>query len=563
MQLLRKTIYPIFLLLAICSVIYSCDSSYLTRPIEPYNWKLDTTKVRLAYADITFQDILYQLNIDNSTIDPSDNILFSHTTTFNTENDNYIDLTLDEQNFTKEIETPISDATFTAIGGSPYIIPIGSPLATNIIQKDTFKNTIDITEKLSGALFETGNLTINIESSFDCDIDLFIKIPSISSKNDGLIYEASHTILNGQKTIEIDLRDYRANLSFDGENFDENLYNQFVIITESTFKFREGNNIQNTDKVTYKTQISNVQMNVIFGDFDTRPFDIEPKTISLNFFDEIKNYNIGLTNPKMTIKATNEFGFPIGVNITNTLARNSTTTETLTYAGITEDEKLIDNLLIFEGIESYNPPVTPKITNRTIDNSNSNLEDLIRIYPTELLINLTGEINPINKTPNKNFYSKEHDNLNVDVTIDIPIELSLDNVEIEENVPVDLSIIVNEINHAKFYVVTNNTLPLSGEIALRFYNNGINLNMNKANSVFESAVVSPETKTSIEPTENIAEFVFSGEEVKKLKQTTDIQILLTLNTPSAYESVKIESENSIDVVLISEFAGEFNFSTGL
>ena len=336
--------YPLILILIINSFL-SCDSSYLQRPIEPYKWELDTTKVRLAYATVELKDFLDKLNIENYEQDPLGNIFFSYTTSFNTKDDNFIDLSLADQNHTRETATPISKTTFDAVG-SPYEIPNGSALAKDIRVTETEDYQINIAEKLSGAFFETETLTIDFQSTFDCDIDLNITIPSISSISDNLIFKDSYTIKNGQKTLTIPLQNYYTNFTHNGTDYDPNTFNNFIVITESIFKLKEGNTIRDTDKIDIKTEISDIKMKVIFGDFEKKNFNIKPEIIKLDFFDDLQKYDIKLTNPKMTINATNDFGFPIGIDVTNFQAKRNTTTEFLNYSGTTDDEKTIENLFL-------------------------------------------------------------------------------------------------------------------------------------------------------------------------------------------------------------------------
>jgi hypothetical protein len=555
---MRVYYFIITFLLTLASLV-SCDATYLQRGIEPYQWELDTTKIRLAHATIELSDFLNKLNITDFEKDSIGNIFFSYQTSFNTKSENFIDLSLEDQNYLHETLTPISETTFESIGGSPYTIPTGSPLAQDITLNDTSQHTVDISENLTGALFETGNLTLEINSTFDCEIEMSIKIPSISKTSNNNIFDGLYTIKKGQENIVIPLNEYRANLTHNGTSYDENTFNNMVILTESVFKFKEGNTIRNTDKIEIDTKLDDILMEVVFGDFGTKNFNITPEIIELDFFKDLQDYNIKLTNPKMIIEASNEFGFPIGIDVTNTEAKTNSASQFLTYTGISEDEKLLNNILIIEGVDRYEENLSPKITNRVIDNSNSNLKDLIGINPTELIFDLTGNTNPIDKAPNKNFYSKKHNNLNIDLSIDVPMEVNFDDVNVIENINLDLSIISSEITFVKIYVVTNNSIPLSGEVELQFYNNGVNLNLNKQASAFESAITD-ETGKSIESTENTAIFEFKEEDLSKLRRTTNIQLLLKLNTPDSNESVKIESDNKLELYIKSELAGKLNFS---
>jgi hypothetical protein len=198
------------------------------------------------------------------------------------------------------------------------------------------------------------------------------------------------------------------------------------------------------------------------------------------------------------------------------------------------------------GIETYSSKATPEITEIIIDKTNSNFSDLLSIKPTEIILDVIGNANPINKLPNFNFFASINDGFQAELEIEAPLEVKFENIELTKSVEFDYEEDIENLVNFTLVLNTENSIPLSGNLKVLFMKNGVDLNVSKSFIGFDAADVESNGKSNGYQS-TTTEVTFSGNDLEKIKSATTIDIKCILDSPKDKDEVMLLGTNDLVV----------------
>ena len=535
-------------LLLFCTIIFtSCNVSYFDNEIE-MKWSGDLN-MPIGQINYTLTDVFQELDINDFNEDAEGNMSFNYIESISEgKNINY-DVAIEDLSFFVEIESPLTPAVFNAAGvSSPHTITAseiapGIPNPLIMSEKTTSQKIekFELTKNLTGASFIDGQLIIDIASNFTVDIHVTIEIPSLITKSGNAPYQTSKIITSLGKQLNIPLENYTIDFTQNADNL-EPTTNNFVINVTSEFDFKLGDTIKDTDKISVEANLTGAETAVVYGDFKQESFSFSSQSLNLDFFDSFDQGTITFANPKIKIKASNGYGFPIGIDLSKIRAVNQTSTLNLKY----DNDQGPENIIIINGIETYSSTASPVITEIIMDKTNSNVSDLLSLKPSEIILDITGKANPINKLPNLNFFASNNKGFEAELEIEVPLEVKFENIELTKSMEFNNGEDIEDLVNFVLVLNTENSIPLSGNLEVIFLNNGVDLNVSKSFVAFAAADIESNGKSS-EYKKTSTEVTFSENDLKKIKMATTIDIKCILNSHEEKNSVKLLGINDLIV----------------
>jgi len=535
-------------ILLLCTILVtSCDISYFDNEIE-MKWSGDLN-MPIGQIYYTLTDLFQELDINDIREDSEGNLSFNYIESISEgENSNYNVVIEDFSTFI-EIETPLTPAVFSAAGvSSPHTIVnseiapgIPNPLIGGKKISEQVIHKFELSKSLTGASFNGGQLILNIVSNFSVDVNITIEIPSLTTKSGNTTYQASQIIKNTGAQLKIPLENYNTDLTHNGVNFEQTT-NNIVINFLAEFDFKLGDTVKENDKISLSANLTSAKTEVIYGDFKQESFSVSSQSFPIDFFNNFGKGAVTFANPEMKIKATNGYGFPIGINLSSIRAENETSSLNLRYDGDQNQE----NMIIVNGIETYSSSATPVITEIIIDKTNSNFSDLLSLKPSEIILDVIGNANPINKLPNLNFFASINSGFEAELEIEVPLEVKFENIELSRSIEFNNGEDTKNLVNFILVLNTENSIPLSGNLEVIFLNNGVDLNVAKSFIAFDAAEIDSNGKSSGYKT-TYTEVAFSENDLEKIKTATAIDIKCTLNSPEGKNEVKLLGINDIVV----------------
>ena len=535
------------LLLFLIVIAASCDVSYFDHEVE-LKWSGDVN-ISIGSINYTLTDVFQELDINDLDEDSEGNLSFNYIKSISGEKNTSYDVAIEDLSTFIEIETPLLPAIFDDAGvTSPHTIVAseiapGTPnplIRTEEISKQVMQK-FELSKSLSGASFTDGELIIDIASTLSTDVIVTIEIPSLITKTLNSTYQTSQTITPFGTQLTIPLENYIIDFSQNAVGL-EPTTNNFVINVSSKFDFKIGDTVTDDEKISVKANLTGSKTSVIYGDFGQERFSFSSQSLRLDFFENFGQGAVTFANPKMKIKASNGYGFPIGINLSNIRAKNKTGSLNLRYDGDQGQE----NTIIVNGIETYSSSATPEITEIIIDKTNSNFSELLSLKPTEIILDVDGNANPINKLPNFNFFATINDGFQAELEIEAPLEVKFENIELTKSIEFDYEEEIEDLVNFTLVLNTENSIPLSGNLKLLFMKNGVDLNVSKSFIAFDAADVEFNGKSNGYKT-TATEVTFSENDLEKIKTATSIDIKCILDSPKNKDEVTLLGINDLVV----------------
>jgi hypothetical protein len=534
-------------LLFLIVIATSCDVSYFDHEVE-LKWSGDVN-MPIGSINYSLTDVFQELDINDLDEDSEGNLSFNYIKSISGEKNTSYGVAIEDLSTFIEIETPLLPAIFDDAGvTSPHTIVAseiapGTPnplIRTEEISKQVMQK-FELSKSLSGASFTDGELIIDIASTLSTDVIVTIEIPSLITKTLNSTYQTSQTITPFGTQLTIPLENYIIDFSQNAVGL-EPTTNNFVINVSSKFDFKIGDTVTDDEKISVKANLIGSKTSVIYGDFKQERFSFSSQSLRLDFFENFGQGAVTFANPKIKIKASNGYGFPIGINLSNIRAKNKTDSLNLRYDGDQGQE----NTIIVNGIETYSSSATPEITEIIIDKTNSNFSELLSLKPTEIILDVDGNANPINKLPNFNFFATINDGFQAELEIEAPLEVKFENIELTKSIEFDYEEEIEDLVNFTLVLNTENSIPLSGNLKLLFMKNGVDLNVSKSFIAFDAADVESNGKSNGYKT-TATEVTFSENDLEKIKTATSIDIKCILDSPKNKDEVILLGINDLVV----------------
>ena len=550
-----KTITKLCLIILLTHLLFSCDLSYLDKEIEDTSWD-GNIKIPVGFINYNLSEMFNDLG--NNSLGPTsiEEFSFNYTKTFTGENNTAFNVEI--ANFTVEgnIESPINDADLSAIGeSSPYTITqeispgIINPLIGTYKEVSQVIYDLNLSQEITDIAFAGGILNIIFNSTVsNTNTAITIKIPSLTKKSDDSEYTRSANITGeNEETISIDLNDYNANLTNDGTGTG-NTNNKMVVNVNASLTYTAGDIIDTDDNISYEVKFSSISYDVIEGDFKQEPFSLSSESIDLgDFFDNFSGDNVTFDNTKMTINILNDYGFPIGIDLSSVEAISTNSSVNLNYTGT---DPSLPNTIIIDGVTNFGDDEV--ISNITLDNSNSNIDSLLESNPTSIEFNLSGISNPIDDgIINENFYASSNNGFEAEVSI------GFDKVNLIEEIDFNTDEDFEEFQNIKIVTSVENKIPLTGDLLLEFKNSANEIIHTESFNAFNAANLNPSSGESdgVAVLSNF-EINLNENEINSIINTEKINIKVTLQLPEGESSVMIKGSDELIVRVGLEATGK-------
>ncbi|WP_143155291.1 hypothetical protein [Wenyingzhuangia marina] len=492
---MKKSGIHILALTALCVSTVSCsesfDTSFFDKEIEEPTFDISISGLPIGYINYTANQLFQELNEDLTVNTGTDDIIsFSYSQTLDgSGNSDFV--SVEDQVFNGNFNL-LEDSGL--IGQAPYI----SGLVPDDKVEDSFKEiqTLNLDSDLTAADFSSGTFTITLSTTTEAQTEIIFTIPSFKRKDPnepGLIenpeYPGSYcrkfTLNNNsgsdEFTISVDLNRYDFDFTYTNIENDPDTkggFNNIAVQLDATVTFETGDLVSSDDKLTYTIALESPIVNTAEGDFKKSGFNVGGQSFDLDFFNEIGNGSLIFESPILKLTATNQYGFPIGINlegISTDAVNNNTLIITDTSGNNIESNNdtgngtyaIIDAGLNTGGVESV----------ITLNSSNSNLAQLLGEKPSQFILNVSGTSNPNSTGTNNNFFNINN-SLDVSVDVELPLHVTFDDVTFNPD-PIELDLdddIQDNAKELSLRIATKNTIPFNGSIILDFVDeNGASL----------------------------------------------------------------------------------------
>ena len=347
-----------------------------------------------------------------------------------------------------------SDSLLITMSGYDFVVVSGTAVFPN---QDFLNDTIEVDLELgNGEEFETlrlksGNLSLNLDYGIEEAAKVYIELPYATK--DGTSFEGSVSV--GPTSVidtVFDLSGYEFDLTKNGTGFNaiQTVIKASIVSSGSEVDFDTSN------VVIANVSIENIVPEYIDGYFgnQTITMDVDTQDFGIEASDLFSN--MSFVNPTISLQFHNTFGIPIEVSSLNLKMQKGDESETLNSTSVIPFE--------IAGADISNQSQT--VTSELLLGENTNIADLINLWPNEVITGLSGQINPNGNTQN---FASENSELDVTLGLTVPVYGQISALTIKQYIAVDSSMSETFKNVVRASLRSNvdNGFPLEAEI--KFY----------------------------------------------------------------------------------------------
>ncbi|SMD34124.1 hypothetical protein SAMN04488029_1850 [Reichenbachiella faecimaris] len=448
--LTRKNQFFNTILYGLIAVLFSmCNAGELDfNDIElpPYTPKLVAPIGSTTY---TITDLIGKIKDPNIEITENSakqlSIAYRDTTTFN----DYLSLITLE-----DVSNPgVIDASLTPIPGSP------SNQDVDIDPIDlSFEYTSPNNEELDSVKYTAGTITLDIQNGYSSAIEYELTLNDIVDLDTGNPMVLSGTLpRSGTDNVSAQLTNHKTIID---QISDQNIFSGEF---SGTLKVLTGDFVNGTEFISYTLTITGAEFSEIYGWFGDKTIDIESRSIDIDFFEGISENGLVFNNPQLNFYINNSFGVPMGLNFDDVSSSNANGTVVNLSGSVTSSPQFVRA----PSTSQVGTPVTSIIN---VDESNSNMRDLLAISPNLFTISLTAEANFNNDNDtdeaDRNFVSSESI---VEVVTELNLPLNVKLTDVTRDFPTGIEgFDFEEADTLRLVIETINQLPFDGTMDMQF-----------------------------------------------------------------------------------------------
>lgn len=411
--------------------------------------------------------------------------------------------------------------------------------------KDTITYSIQNGTEVDSLLLKEGKLALNFTSTVRHQIDVTVTFPGFRDQN-GVILQKIISIppydgINPtvRATIET-LDNYLIDFTLNGTSF-----NKIPFDIEATITGATGVPPGVTGNLQLTTEFRNLEFKEFNGYLGTEPIDLQEDTILIALFKNFDRGRFYLADPVLDIRVANSYGMPINLNFNylDAITPDGPSPKKAIDLGANNPISLL-----------YPTKYGTEYTNVRLNNTNSNIPEIISDLLKEIAFDADAHPNPAGNLGHRHFFS-DTSGIGLDVKLRLPLTGYASGFTLEDTVDFEFDI-ADELESGLVRTRVSNGFPLEGKLQLIFadenYNKLDSLFSNGQQSIIPAAPINSDGRATDKVDQN-TDAILTTQKLKKIKDSKYLLLRAELETTngasSVPDTVKFLPEYKLDVAI--------------
>lgn len=420
--------------------------------------------------------------------------------------------------------------------------------------------TLNITNnvQLNTALVESGFIELEIWSEIQEKIIVTYTIPTATKNGDTLvlteIIPAGNTSQPGYFTTKIDISGYELNLT--GQN--GNKVNTFVTRAVAVVDTNATQSvlISAGEEIIINNKLSSVVPAYVRGYFGNQQFSFGPETTDFNVFDKIISGSLDLNQVNVNLVFENGIGVDARLTLNQLEAVNTNTSVSAAL-----NHSIIGNAFnINRAQQTFTVPEVNYTTNNiSITTNNSNIDQMIELFPNELTYAMNLHVNPLgNISGNNDFVFKKHP-LKANLNVEFPLSLIANQLTLSNITSINLDDEKKgQINSGNLVLFAENGYPFDASISLDLLDDANNyITTINATGMISGAPLNSNLRATSKQSSKIM-FQLTPTIINHLYQSKNVRINVAFTTLGQPQHIKIYDDYQLDIKIVGDFSYKVN-----
>lgn len=493
----------------------SCDLTYFDGEIQEISWD-GALAAPIGYVEYSVSELLEDVSSDDLEISSNDQGVITFLYNQEVESQGFGEaIEIDNQSFVIDLELPEED----------FALPVAITETQEFFKELYIAPFSENNEELTKAFFDGGTIQITAKTNINSQSNIAVELPTfISTLDDSpLSFSASFDGSSNTEVVRVfDLSDFYGD--FTKTVSGEASYNTILMDISIELIRQIGDQFGPGSYFEFSVLLNGVETTLIYGDFKTQTISMDATSLEFDAFDAFGDGELLFADPVISMTFENSFGIPMGIDLSGISALGADGTIRL-------EGPITDNLqdINAPAIGAEGTSVSSLIE---INNTNSNISDLISSKPSEFIVDLTVYTNPNDMDPNENFLDSNSE-IQASVQVEIPMAVTFENIPMDQVIDFDLGSDLDNLSDLRINIHSTNTMPMGGSVVLEFLD-GTDTVLFATDSIdmFSPAPVDAEGKSS-GAAEDSAVVEFDQGDVNLMSSAKSIRVTAYLNTTDA------------------------------
>lgn len=449
----------------------------------------------------------------------------------------------------------IPDTTITEIYSVPLFL-IAAP-GDSFYSNDEDRD-LNVTNgvELNLAKIESGFIDLEIYSDIKEKIWVTYKLLSATKNGDTLVFTELVDAATTQPAYfkkRVDISGYNLNLT----GTTGNKTNTFV--TKSVARVDTNGstvNIAAGQKIKFINTLVDVVPYYVKGYFGMQSYRFGPETTDFSVFNRIVDGALDIEDVDVNLSFENGIGVDaqLVINQFKTINSNNGANHSLTHS-------IIGSPININRATQTNsvPEVNYTSYSNLLTTSNSNIDNLIEIFPNKLQYDISLLINPFGNISGSNdFIFKKHP-LKTKLNVEFPLSIIANNLTLVDTSDFNLELNSSgQILEGKLFIYADNGYPFSADLSLQVLDEHSNVlkSLPVVNNIASAAVGTDLRVTS--NTKSVLTVPLTSSDVSALYAAKRIVFKVAFNTTAQPQFIKIYDGYTLGLKVIADFAYQIN-----
>jgi hypothetical protein len=413
--------------------------------------------------------------------------------------------------------------------------------------------------QLNLASIESGRIELEIWSEIKEKVIITYTIPIATKNGDTLILQelipAGTTSQAGYFTTSVDISGYELDLT----GISKTKVNTFVTRAVGRLDTLAAGPVvvQAGEKITISNKLIGVVPSYVRGFFGNQQYHFGPETTDFNAFSRILAGTLDLNQVDVNLSFENGIGVDAQITLNQLAATNTKNASTISLT-----HPIIGNSLnINRALQTFSvPEVNYTYLNTLISTSNSNIDQLIEIFPNQLLFDINLHINPFgNLSGNNDFVFKNHP-LKANLNVEFPLSIIANNLTLVDTIDIDLDkeSSSGQILNGDLVLFADNGFPFNAAISLQLFD-AFNqpLSIISSPSKIEAAPLNSNLRVTSKQA-SMLRFSLTNSTINDLYNAKKIAVKVSFTTIGQPQFVKIYEGYNLDLKIVGDFTYNVN-----
>ncbi|MFN0276383.1 MAG: hypothetical protein ACKVPJ_11590 [Chitinophagales bacterium] len=413
---------------------------------------------------------------------------------------------------------------------------------------------------------DSGIVYINVINTIEDSIRIIYTLPYATSATgepvsfntscppappDGSITVTETFSLNG---YSIDLRGLDGNKA-------NTFYQEFIASIDSTGEVRT---LSLDDSIVVEYGLVNIKplsVEGYIGSYHEEYSDVAD--LGFNVLDFLDAGEIHFNEVNVNLTVSNGVGVDARFTIHDLSATNTTTGEvvTLSAPGVVGVPIQVERAM--------QDPFIPGETQFTLNTTNSNILDLLELFPDKMSYDVSLDINPEGNIYNYQDFVLPDSRTILTLDLELPLDILADNVTLIDTFDIDIdfdeqSDFIDDVQSLDLTLLAENSFPLATSITILFYDEfgAIMDSVSYDGDAIAAGELNTTTCKVDEPTATNITLTFTGDRIKNILESKQAKVTAVFNTPTdtpCGETVKIYSNYKLEMHLTGHL--NYKYST--